>query len=88
MNPQSIRRDDNFDPDRKLAGVQTGEPVGATLGAPQPAQEAKDYQNSPAKKQHSKMKARLIRVPGKKADKGKTLAPTKRSKSAPPGSGA
>jgi hypothetical protein len=88
MNPQSIRRDNNFDADRKLAGVQAGEPVGATLGAPQPAQEAKDYQNSPAKKQHSTRKGLLIRVPGKTADKGHKLAPTKRSKSAPPGSGA
>jgi len=90
MNPQRIRRDNNFDPDRKLAGVQTGEPVGATLGAPQPAQEAKDYQKSPAKgKKHVVMKKRLIKTGGNKhKEKGMKEPPTKRSKSAPPGMGA
>ena len=89
MNPQSIRRDDNFDADRRLAGVQAGEPVGATLGAPQPAQEAKDYQNSPAKKRHSGMKVRLLKTGGNKhKEDGMKEPPTKRSKSAPPGMGA
>ena len=90
MNNQSIKRDSNFDPDRRLAGVQTGEPLGATLGAPQPAQEAKDYQKSPAKgKKHVVMKKRLIKTGGNKhKEKGMKEPPFKRSKSAPPGMGA
>jgi len=89
-NPSQIRRTMKHDPDKVSPGVQTGAPVGATLGQPVPAQEAQDYQKSPAKKEkHRTMKVRLLTKGGNKhKEDGIKKPPTKRSKSAPPGMGA